>query len=216
YVQTKLLADDDTCPYCKGTGYLFEGFDSKPEWNDGTTNVPKEGDIIRCVGSQSRYTFHKKASGYQLTRESELLEESRAEALKKLEDIYKKYKEKYYTAKKYKKLTKIYNKTVKKVKKIQDRDELLDTCYAGLADMTAVQPTGLRKYQVKLGGEMLQASYDISLKYEKAGVAAPNDILDEKLADYMRMIGESTTKSKSKKLKNAYMDLLATIPEPEQ
>nr|MCR5829465.1 hypothetical protein [Lachnospiraceae bacterium] len=117
---------------------------------------------------------------------------------------------------KYKKLTKIYNKTVKKVKKIQDRDELLDTCYAGLADMTAVQPTGLRKYQAKLGGEMLQASYDISLKYEKAGVAAPNDILDEKLADYMRKIGESTTKSKSKKLKNAYMDLLATIPEPEQ
>ena len=34
------------CPYCKGTGYLGDGPDFPPEWNDGVHNVPKEGDHI--------------------------------------------------------------------------------------------------------------------------------------------------------------------------
>lgn len=34
------------CPYCKGTGYLGDGPDFPPEWNDGVHNVPVKGDHI--------------------------------------------------------------------------------------------------------------------------------------------------------------------------
>ncbi len=34
------------CPYCKGTGYLGDGPDFPPEWNDGVHNVPQAGDHI--------------------------------------------------------------------------------------------------------------------------------------------------------------------------
>ena len=37
---------DYKCPYCKGTGFLGDGPDFPPEWNDGVHNIPKEGDHI--------------------------------------------------------------------------------------------------------------------------------------------------------------------------
>ena len=37
---------DYKCPYCKGTGYLGDGPDFPPEWNDGVHNVPEKGDHI--------------------------------------------------------------------------------------------------------------------------------------------------------------------------
>jgi len=202
------------CAFCKGTGYLFEGFDSKPEWNDGTTNVPKEGDVIRCVGTQSRYTYHDKPSGYQVTRESELLEDSRTESLEKLENLYKKYKEEYYTAKKYKKLTKIYNKAIKKVKKSQDREELLDTCYAALSDMKNIQPSVLRKYQIKLDNKMREAVYEYTVKCEKTGQTSLIGDVELKLGEYLTLVSECKTKSKAKKTKNEFLEWLETVPQP--
>ena len=37
---------DYKCPYCKGTGFLGDGQDFPPEWNDGIHNVPEKGDHI--------------------------------------------------------------------------------------------------------------------------------------------------------------------------
>ena len=40
-----------TCPYCKGTGYLGNGHNFPPEWNDGVHNIPVPGDYIVTNGA---------------------------------------------------------------------------------------------------------------------------------------------------------------------
>ena len=64
------------CPYCKGTGYLGDGPDFPPEYNDGVHNVPQKNDHI--------ITDHESWTGYYFgTGETD---EDRQQAVKENDD----------------------------------------------------------------------------------------------------------------------------------
>ena len=49
------------CPKCKGTGYMGDGPDFPPEWNDGVHNVPETGDHI--ITDHSTWTGYYYGTG---------------------------------------------------------------------------------------------------------------------------------------------------------
>ena len=198
---------DYTCPFCKGTGFCQVGFGMTADWNDGKTNIPKDGELVWYDGNKHTYRYHKTPTGDQAKRIATLLESAKKEALSELEKEYKKYSEKYYTKKEYKKLTKIYNKAVKKINAASDRGVVVDTRYAAKLDMTDLKPSVLRKYIKKLALKMREESCVREIAAERKDPALRYEI-EKNTHDELVKLYKAKTKKKAKKIANAYIATL--------
>ena len=206
---------DYTCPFCKGTGFCQVGFGKTDDWNDGKSNIPKDGELIWYDGNKHTYRYHKDPTGDQAKRIAELLEKARKEALSDLEKEYKKYSEKYYTKKEYKKLTKIYNKAVKKINATSDRETVVDTWYAAILDMKDIKPSVLRKYIEKIALTLREESSKLEIAAERKDPSLRYEI-EKKTHDELEKLYKVKTKKKARKIKNETLDMLRKIASEEE
>ncbi len=205
---------DYTCPFCKGTGYCQVGFGMTPDWNDGKSNIPKDGELIWYDSNNHTYRYHKTPTGDQAKRIATLLENAKKDAYEELAKEYGKYSEKYYTKKEYKKLTGIYDKAVKKIKDSNDRGFVVDTFYAAVLDMKDLKPSILVKYIDKIALKLREESSKLEIAAERKDVSLRYEI-EKKTHDELEKLFKVKTKKKAKKIKNETLDMLKKIAAEE-
>ena len=190
--------NDKLCSYCKGTGYLGDGFDWKDEWNDGKTNVPKEGNTI-WRSDRSSYRYHKNPTASETAKIANELSAYKTKALTNLEKVLNKYDESLYSAKQYKKLKSTYNKGVKAVNNAENIGGVDTAYYKYKAALLDIRPSVLDKYKEKCKKKIRKAYADIEKKY-----CVEEGFWDRKLGQVMGdgidALVEAKTKSKVKKI----------------
>ena len=193
--------DDRLCSYCKGTGFLGDGFNWKDEWNDGKTNIPKEGNTI-WRSDRTSYKYHKNPTGADAKKIADELETNKKKYIAELEKALNTYSENLYTAKQYKKLKNIYAKGVKAINKAGNLGDIKTAYFKHNGLMTDIRPAVLEKYKEKCKKKLRKANADLEIEhYDEEGYWDRK--FEQIMGDGVEAISVAKTKSRVKKIMNS-------------
>lgn len=198
--------DDKLCSYCKGTGYLGDGFNFRDEWNDGKTNIPKEGNTI-WRSDRTSYKYHKNPTGSDAKRIADELAANKKKYIADLGKALNVYSEKFYTEKQLKKLKSTYNKGVKAINKADDLAGIKNAYFKYNGLLSDIRPEVLENYKEKCKKKLRKAYADLENTY-----CIEEGFWDRKLeqvmCDGIDAILEAKTKAKVKKIMNSTLEKL--------
>lgn len=193
--------DDKLCSYCKGTGFLGDGFNFKDEWNDGKTNIPKEGNTI-WRSDRTSYKYHKNPTGADAKKIADELAANKKKYIADLEKALNIYSEDLYTEKQLKKLKSTYDKAVKVINKAADLGDIKTAYFKYIGLMTDIRPAVLEKYKEKCKKKLRKANADLEKSYSNEDGYWDRKF-EQIMGDGVEAISKTKTKSKAKKIMNS-------------